>query len=219
MNFHISLAGLESIGISEFQVEKVSEVIEELILEIAKNPIAELELKKIVSEEGFLIGHSILIMMIAGAICKETQLPFESTMKKICMAAFFHDFSILNFSDPELEMKIYEIEDEKLLAKLLDHPIQSAKLVPNVKDLLEDVKRIISEHHEMPGGDGYPRKLNSNQISSLSALFIISHHITLCLIRNDYNKDRLRNFIKNNEILFKHGNFSKFYAIAMKKFS
>lgn len=219
LNFHISLSGLESIGISQFQFDKMSEIIEELITEISKYPLADLDLKKIVHEEGFLAGHSILLMLIAGSICKETQLPFEQTMKKLCLAAFFHDFSILNFGDPELEMKIYEIEDERLLQKMLDHPLQSAKLVPNIQDLLDDVKRIIAEHHEMPMGDGYPRKLNSNQISGLSALFIISHHITLCLMRNDYDKDRLKNFIKNNEIVFKHGNFSKFYSIAMKKFS
>ncbi len=219
IQFHISLSGLQSIGISDFQIEQVSEVIEETINDIVGNPECKLDLKTLCKDESFLIGHSIITMIIAGAICKETGLNFHPTMKRICMAAFFHDFSLIEHELEEKEAKIYEIEDEKLFQVMINHPINSAKMLPSFNEIVNDTKRIILEHHEMPNGDGYPKKLTANQIAPLSALFVLSHQITLCLFRNDFDKTRLKDFITNNEIVFKQGNFSKFYQIAAKKFS
>jgi response regulator RpfG family c-di-GMP phosphodiesterase len=219
LQFHISLSGLSNIGISPLQVEKISEIIEETILEISKHSMASINLKKVIEDNGYLVGHSILIMIIAGSICKDTQLNFVTTMKRICLAAFFHDFSLDEEDLGKYETKIHEIEDERLLRKILEHPARSAELLPPFGEVLDDTKRIILEHHELPNGDGYPKRLNSTQIAPMSALFILAQQITYCLIRNDYDKDRLNNFIKNNEVIYKQGNFAKFYNIAAQKFS
>ena len=90
--------------------------------------------------------------------------------------------------------------------------------LPEITELLDDTKRIILEHHEMPNGDGYPKKLHASQIAPLSCLFILSQQLTFCLIRNDFDPERLKDFIKNNEIIFKQGNFNKFYSAAAKIF-
>jgi response regulator RpfG family c-di-GMP phosphodiesterase len=219
LQFHVSLSGLESIGVTPLQVELVSELIEQTILEISKDSYSAVNLKKICEEEGFLIGHSILIMFIAGSICKETQLNYSATMSRLCLAAFFHDFSLNEFELGPYELNLSKIEDEKIFQKIIDHPVQSAKFLPNVKEVTDDTKKIILEHHEMPNGDGYPKKLNANQISPLSCIFIMAQQISFCLLRNDYQKSRLKDFLKNNEIIFKQGNFTKFYNIAVTKFT
>lgn len=217
LQFHVSLAGLESIGITSLQIELVTEIIEEVIEEVSKDELASFNLKQICDEEGFLIGHSLHIMLIAGSLCKETQLPFKSTMKKICIAAFFHDLALIE-EECNYEIKLHQVEDRKLFQKIIDHPVNSAKLLPNMKEVVDDTRRIITEHHEMPNGDGYPKKLNANQIAPMSCLFILSQQITFCLLRNNFNKQRLSDFLKNNEVIFKQGNFTKFYTIAAKKF-
>lgn len=219
LQFQISISGLNNIGITDFQIQMITDIIGETVNEISADDKCLKFLKKICADEGFLIGHSIMIMIIASVLCKESQLDFTSSMKRICLAAFFHDLGLEEQELSAKELKIYEIEDEKILQKIIKHPEQSAKMLPNLKEVLDDTKRIILEHHEMPNGDGYPKKLNAGQISPLSCLFILSQQITFCLMRNDFDNQRLKDFIRNNEIIFKQGNFTKFYNIASKKFA
>ncbi|MDD4976047.1 MAG: hypothetical protein PHY93_16955, partial [Bacteriovorax sp.] len=37
-----------------------------------------------------------------------------------------------------------------------------------------DIDRILLEQHEMPDGNGFPRKLNANQLGPLSCVFILT---------------------------------------------
>lgn len=214
LNFHVSFEGLNSIGISTLQIERVNEVIEETIDSLLKNPSSKDQFNKLCETEGFIIGHSMLIMYIAGRICKETTLNFALTMKKICAAALYHDYSLFDLDVPYEELKPSKIKDEALLKRIIEHPITSAQYLPDNSEVVEDTKKIIMEHHEMPNGDGYPKKLTASKISPLSCLFILSEHITLCLIRNNFSHERLKDFLINSEGDFNQGNFSKFFVAA-----
>lgn len=214
INFHVSFEGLNDIGISGLQIEKVNEMIEETVNSLLNNPSSKNQFIKLCESEGFIIGHSMLIMYIAGRICKETNLNFAPTMKKICSAAFYHDFSLFELDIQHDEMKLYEIKDEALLKKIIEHPSSSANFLPVSIEVLDDTKKIIMEHHEMPNGDGYPKKLTASQISPLSCLFILSQQITFCLLRNNFSQERLKDFLTNSESAFNQGNFSKFFNIA-----
>ncbi|MBC7538884.1 MAG: response regulator [Bacteriovorax sp.] len=214
LNFHVSFEGLNDVGISSQHIEKVNEVIEETIDSLLKNPRSKNQFLKLCENEGFVIGHSMLIMYIAGRICRETNLNFASTMKKICSAAFYHDLSLFELDVQHDEMKLNEISDVALLKQIIEHPLSSANYLQDNIELLEDTKKIIVEHHEMPNGDGYPKKLTASQISPLSCLFILSQQITFCLIRNNFSPERLRDFLKNSESAYNQGNFAKFFIVA-----
>ena len=85
-------------------------------------------------------------------------------------------------------------------------------------DLFNEVKRIISEHHELPNGKGYPRGLTATQVSPLSALFIVAHQIANCLYRNDYRKESLGQFMTNIEADYTLGQFKSYFEAAKKSF-
>lgn len=214
LNFHVSFEGLNDIGISNLQIEKVNEMIEETINSLLKNASSKDQFIKLCDNGGFVIGHSMLTMYIAGRISKETNLNFAPTMKKICAAAFYHDFSLFELDVQHEQMQLNEIKDEALLKQIIEHPASSSHFLPDNMEVVEDTRKIIMEHHEMPNGEGYPKKLTATQISPLSCLFILSQQITFCLIRNNFSEERLKDFIKNSESTFNQGNFSKFFNAA-----
>ena len=212
--FSVSTEGLSEVGIDQILIENVNVVIEETIHSLLNNSHTKEQFKKLCDSDGMIIGHSILIMYVAGRICKETGLNFSTTMKKICGAAFYHDLSLFNLDTQLDHVKITDIispHDKKII---FDHPGMSADFLPDNYEVVEDTKRIILEHHELPNGEGYPRKLNSNQISPLSCLFILSQEITYCLLRNNFSNERLRDFLKNSSKDYSQGNFLKFYSVA-----
>ncbi len=219
----VSFEGLKDIGISEVQIEKTNGVIEDSVRNMFRDSNSEKQLKNLCEDKGFAMGHSILIVYVAGRICLETNLVFSSSMKKICTAAFYHDYSLFEDGieiDGELDHNsLDEHTDRVMLKALLNHPTLSAASLPANVDLAEDTRRIILEHHEMPDGSGYPRKLTASQIAPLSCLFIVAQQITFCLLRNNYSMDRLRDFLKNSEATYNQGNFSKFYTAAKTVFA
>lgn len=214
LNFHVSCQGLNEVGISNHLIEKVNEIIEETVDTLLNNASFKDQFTKMCESEKFIFGNSMLIMYMAGRIAKEANLNFPATMKKICAAAFYHDLSLFEVDVQHEGMKLSEITNTRLQKKIQDHPVASAEFLPEINDLVEETRKIIMEHHELPDGDGYPKGLSATQISSLGTLFILSEQISLCLIRNNFSKDRLKDFLTNSEKVFNKGNFSKFYNIA-----
>lgn len=218
ISFQVCYDGLKDIGINEIDIEAVNTVIDETVDKLLTDKRSKDLFLKYCETEGFLVGHSLLIIYIAGKICKEASYNFQSTMKRISVASFYHDFSVYEFEDIIFEMHVSQITDPLIKKKLLNHPIDSVELLPESGEVLDETKRIILEHHERPDGTGYPRNLTAAQISPLGSLFIISEQIALCLLRNNFNQDRLKDFLITSEALYSQGSFSKLFKAAQACF-
>lgn len=206
--FKVCFEGLNEIGIPDFNIKYTNEIIEETIKEFLADPETKERFRSYCSMQGFAIGHSLLIMYIAASLCHESGLNIHTAMKKICTAAFFHDFSLFE-SDASDDQ--YDLEKACNQDSLFNHPVLSAAFLPKSMELFEDTTRIILEHHEKPRGNGYPKKLNAFTISPLGCLFIFSQEITFNLIRNDFDVERLRDFLFNIQEEYSSGNFAKFF--------
>jgi response regulator RpfG family c-di-GMP phosphodiesterase len=215
MPFKVCFEGLNAIGLADFQIQHTNVVIEEAVREILNNKETKESFKSFCSTQGFAVGHSLLIIYIAAALCRESGMNFQLCMKKICTAAFFHDFSLYETDASEDHLLL---KDAPHSDSLLNHPTLSAQFLPMNQDLFEDSAKIILEHHEKPDGSGYPKALNSYSISPLACLFILSQEITFNLIRNDFDMERLRDFLTNNRELYHSGNFSKYFTAAENLF-
>jgi len=216
--FNVSIEGLSDVGISEDEIINANRVIEQTIDSLLNDSKSTTLFMQLCESEGFYIGHSLLIIYIAGRILRNTDLNFSTTLTKISNAAFYHDISLFAYEFKYDEMKIHEIHDVELSKKIADHPLASALFLDSSNELFEDTKKIIREHHELPNGDGYPKKLLATQIAPLSCLFILSQNISFCLIRNNFSKDRLRDYLRNADAEFNQGNFAKFFKLAKEIF-
>jgi len=208
MPFKVCFEGLNEIGIPEFTIEYTNKIISETIHEFFKDEETKERFRSYCSLQGFAVGHSLLIMYIAAGICHEAGLNFQNSMKKICTASFFHDYPLFETDASEDWLSL---DQAKYPDHLFNPPAVAASFLPKTMEIIEDTAKIILEHHERPGGNGYPKKLNSYSISPLSCLFILSEEITFNLIRNDFDPERLRDFLGNIKEEYSSGNFSKFY--------
>lgn len=214
IKFNISYEGLNDVGVSEANIESVNAVIDETVKKLLTDNESKEEFMKYCEAEGFLVGHSFLITYIAGKICSQTSLNFSSSMKRITVASMYHDYSLFELGDDVHKMKFSDITDTEIQRRMLRHPIESAEQLPESEEIFDETKKIIMEHHELPDGTGYPKKLNANQISPLACLFIISEQISLCLLRNNFNPERVSDFLIISEDYYSQGNFTKIFKAA-----
>jgi response regulator RpfG family c-di-GMP phosphodiesterase len=218
INFNVSLEGLKCIGLNDFTISKANDAIENAVIDQLKNRKAKNNFEEICKSQGKLIGHSLLTAYIACKLLKESKLEFNSNLKKIVISSFYHDCSLLGVPDELHEMNFNDIDDSLILKKIQHHPVESSEMMPEGNDPIDESRKIILEHHEKPDGDGYPRGLDAFQISPLGCLFILSQEITFCIMRNDFDSDRLREFLVNKKESFNKGNFAQFYEVAYQIF-
>ncbi len=175
--------------------QKVTGTVLGYITEIMKKDPPE-KLLNLANGSNYNTGHSLIISLFSIQIAKELNLTDKSIEKKMTVASLLHDISISDLCDDERIYNNLVIEEkhtrEVNLAKIKTHPIDSAKFATTLKDMPPDIDKIIAEHHELPGGRGFPRKLTEKQISQLSAIFIVAHHITECLYDLREKKEEIK---------------------------
>lgn len=133
------------------------------------------ELKDIIfgkSKKNYLTNHSVGIAYVSVGILKQTSWDSPENRMKLVMSSFMHDMSIRM---PEFtESVLVENSD---LQGIKEHVSQTVDMLMNLKNIPEDVFRIISDHHERPDGSGFPRGVGGAQLSPLASIFIFSHDI------------------------------------------
>lgn len=193
--------------------EKAIQITEQTVSENAK--LSNIFKRFFQHNNRYLPVHALVIAHVASAICTELQWHAKGTLYKLIMAAIFHDITITNDSLAAVE-SLKELEErsgeftEKEMEEFKSHPFHALQVVEKFRQLPPDVAQIILQHHELPNGQGFPKGLTANNISPLSAVFIVSHELVRSLLTQ---KDR---FSIDSEFLrlvklFDHG--STFHSI------
>lgn len=124
------------------------------------------------SKKNYLTTHSVAIAYISVGILKQTSWDSPENRTKLVMSSFMHDMSIRM---PEFtESVLVENSD---LHGIREHVSNTVDMLMNLKNVPEDVFRIISDHHERPDGSGFPRGVNGSQLSPLASIFIYGHDV------------------------------------------
>lgn len=216
--FHLSLDCLKNMGMSDLQIESTNELVTESIKDLESNKNLYNKYKNVVNNEGYIIGHSMLIIYIASSIIKKTNLNYANTLKKISMASFVHDIYLTDDNLAIAEDLIKELgENQKY--QLFLHGEKASSLLTTNNELFDESKKILLEHHEKPDGSGYPKGINSSNISLLGSLFILCHDISVHLIQNNYDLNLLRVYLENRKEYYSNHHFTNFYQRALEIYS
>jgi HD-GYP domain-containing protein (c-di-GMP phosphodiesterase class II) len=163
-------------------------------------------------------AHSTLTAYLACAIASQAGWGSESTFHKLNLAAFLHDVTLSNSKLAACET-IRDVEEraftEQELKAFKEHPVQAAEVVKTFNEVPPDVDVIIAQHHERPGGNGFPRKLARTHIAPLSCVFIVAHDLARYLLSADPNLAQgaaLRLFIEQARARYDSGQFKKALA-------
>lgn len=147
--------------------------------EMGKNPGLRDILNRLEGHKDDYIGaHSMLCGMTACAIASHLEWGSEQTFNKLTLAAFLHD---ITFDNQRLAAcgTIEEVASGGFTTNELNqykqHPGAAARIAQQFREVPPDVDQIIIQHHELPDGSGFPRKLNHTHMAPLTAVFLVAH--------------------------------------------
>ncbi len=212
---------LRELGVSQEVKEMTDKVYKSCLKVLKKSPNISLLLDKIMQNQNYIYELSMINSYLSVATAKETDWASENTYEKLALASIMLDLSladekhakIMHLKDPQYELFT---EEEQTLIK--EHPYESVKLLDQVEQFSSDIKNIILEHHELPNGDGYPRKLGATKITPLSAIMIISQYFGNGILidgKTPSNMQKLKAEIAEN---FSRANFKRPFAAFVKAF-
>ena len=154
-----------------------------------------------------------LLINICAGVSAKLDWSSETTFEKFIHAALLHDMALAGRPDLENISSLEKLESMKEdLSKedykiIYEHPNIAANSLQEHKIISPDVVTIIRQHHELPGGNGFPAQIPYNKINPLSTIFIVALDLTE-YIMNDLNWS-IESYIKIKKDKFKGINFTK----------
>ncbi|MGK5084345.1 HD domain-containing phosphohydrolase [Bdellovibrionota bacterium FG-1] len=149
---------------------------------IGNSPKLSKLMEKLDSFKGkYISAHSMMVGYVACAIASQLKWGSNTTFHKLNLAAFLHDITLNNHdlarckTIAEAKEGNFTDAEKQSFAK---HPSDASELVKRFNEIPPDVDIIIAQHHELPSGEGFPRRLQAHRIAPLSALFIVAHDLT-----------------------------------------
>ena len=153
--------------------------------------------------------HSLLTMYLSNQILIKIGWHSETSKKKLGLAGILQDLYVKGEQDHLLEAPSkddFPHKSEKYLEEYLNHPhvaVETANLFPG----LGDIGFILAQHHERPSGKGFPKKLNSAQITTMSCIFIVANTLASRLTVGYIRKIKISAIVNTIMIDFSEGNF------------
>lgn len=156
--------------------------------------------------------------MLSSVVVRKMVWNSEATQFKLSLSAFLQDITLDSIALMELcdyqEFLANEVRFSRAeIRRYNEHPQRSVDMLANFKDLPADIDRILIEQHEMPSGEGFPKKLNATQIAPLSAVFILTGIMARFVLREGKKFD-LPGFVALlDEKGYSKGNFRDAFEI------
>lgn len=178
--------GMTNLGIGQKHIEIALETVDEVLKSIGQHPEIYKRVHNFLSVKSYLSEHSIAVSIISCAIAREMKMSNVSTLKKLAAASLFHDISL---KDKKLSLIVntdsmeYLDIDEKTKKSFSEHIYESVDFIKQIPSLNFNAENIILEHHERPDGRGFPRGLDSFNITPLSSIFILAEEFVHQIFR------------------------------------
>ncbi|NUM89783.1 MAG: hypothetical protein HUU37_11300 [Bdellovibrionales bacterium] len=190
---------------------------------VGKNPKLQDLLDGLKAKGDYLARHSTVLAHVGCCIAKEMEWASEATFSKLVIAAMMHDMTLQNHelarinTLTELKERAGEFPPDLVKSYHL-HPSKAADLVRSFEEIPADVDAIVLQHHERPGGAGFPRGLTNNYIAPLSAVFIVAHDLVQFML-DRAEKFQLGDFLAQRKTEYSQGNFRKVITALEKMMS
>ena len=163
------------------EAEGENSVLEETVNYIdslSEQPSILSELLKKLEVKCYLSDHSMLVALLSSRLLKHTKWDSAEGRHKLAMAAMLHDLGLEDEKLAVIQVKnndYFRTLDGKERVQVLGHPEKLAELIKSDPKIPYDVSQIVREHHERPGGLGFPKGLRGPQMFPLSCVFIVAH--------------------------------------------
>lgn len=155
------------IDIVENAVEKI--VQSEVDLEIAYEETLSAWAKALELRKREAPGHSMRVTSLASQLAEKLKMD-SNEIKQVRQGALLHDIGKMGIPESILlKPESLEPDEQELYIK---HTAMASEIIRDI-DYLEGALEIISHHHERYDGNGYPQKLNGDEIPLKAQVFSI----------------------------------------------
>lgn len=150
------------IEVREETVEDTKKLVNHYAELMTQSPQSLTVILKLVSHGEYLYYHSIAVSIFSLFIGKATGQFDQKTLEEIGMGAFLHDIGCTQLPKDVIDCTtVYTPDQRKTMEKHAKLGLQMLLETGNVPD---PVKYIVYQHHEEPGGGGYPNRISSSKL-------------------------------------------------------
>jgi HD-GYP domain-containing protein (c-di-GMP phosphodiesterase class II) len=172
------------INVSEETASASQRVIHGYVDMMTKKPESLALLLKLVSHGEYLYYHSIAVSIFSMFIAKASG-QFNTRMLEIVgLGGFLHDVGSVHVSKDLLDSPKSLEEDQK--GELEEHPQHGLMMLEGNNVIPEEVRYIVYQHHEQPGGNGYPNAIHSPVIYYPAKIVALADSFSALISKRPY---------------------------------
>ncbi len=131
-----------------------------------------------INGQNYLSDHSIMTCYMAVDLCRNhPQMANDENYLSLTLASFFHDIMIHDSELAQIDLASDDISEltDKQKQIIINHPLEAVAQLSDVEGIPLDVLEIIEQHHELPDGTGFPKKIKEESIGNLTIIFQVAH--------------------------------------------
>ncbi len=169
----------------------------------------------------YISEHSFILAYLSCAILKEGPHAHPDNNLSLSVAAFFHDV----FLEREEHAKIQSKNEQRFKTlgykekdEVTSHPQRASKLVSEINGIPTEVQTILLQHHENYEGTGFPFGIDYKRTHPLSAIFNLSHELTVYFFESGQSPENIRDIIEDLSNKYTKGNYKMALDAAIKVF-
>jgi putative nucleotidyltransferase with HDIG domain len=160
-------------GVKPLVLEQGKEVVSNIFNFVEKQEDLHNLLKDFHAFDPKLYEHSFLVSIFATAIIKQFEWQSKVTIESTALACLFHDIGKMKLPKELLALRPIEMNDEQL-EEYHKHPEYGVELVESNRMINNSIKQIIYQHHETYNGTGFPLRIKSSKILTLSNIVCLA---------------------------------------------
>lgn len=130
-----------------------------------------INLSKLKVSDEYTYKHSVDVGVMSATLAKHLGFD-DSFIKDIAVAGLLHDLGKERVPTEILNKPAKLTDEEFSIMKL--HPVHGYSILRDSKDLSEEIRRGILNHHENIDGSGYPRGLKDVEIGDMGKIIAIT---------------------------------------------
>jgi HD-GYP domain-containing protein (c-di-GMP phosphodiesterase class II) len=205
-------ASLLALGISPIVIELTKVTMNSVMASIEEIKDLWPYILRSLKEGSFNSNHSLAISTLSCGIINKMTWKSEFTIRKLVTASVLHDITLSSDRIALIHDKD-DIEFQGLTSKekseFYDHPQRAVDFLKRFSGIPANVDSIILEHHERPGGKGFPRHLDSMSISPLGAIHIIAEVFYHKAYTKEFSKDCKEEIFEEMKEEYTVGNYKE----------
>ncbi|MGD8174100.1 HD-GYP domain-containing protein [Vibrio sp. TRT 21S02] len=156
----------------EQAVGEAQQLVNSIVDKLLSDDNVTLHLMNGKSEFEDIYFHSLNVAVIAMMIAQAKKLPADE-IKSVAFASLFHDIGKIKVPTAIVRKQTPLTEPEKNYLKL--HTKYGLDIANNIESFPKIAKTVISQHHELNDGSGYPEGLKEEQIDPLTQIVSVAN--------------------------------------------